>query len=69
MGFMEYIGKRVYVKLTSGRIYVGKVTEVNFLGKNSDGVELYLIMMIDKFGSIVSFSNTEINLIDEERER
>jgi len=67
MGFKDYVGKRIYAKLNSGRTYSGIVTEVTYLGKNPDGVELYLIMLIDKFGSAVAFSNTEIILLDEER--
>jgi hypothetical protein len=67
MGFKDYLGKRIYAKLNSGRVYSGVVTEVTYIGKNQDGAELYLIMIIDKFGSAVAFSNTEINILDEER--
>jgi hypothetical protein len=67
MDMKSYEGQKVFVRLNSGRFYTGQIIEVNYLGKNQFGVDLFLFLMIDKFGSKITFSNTEINLLEEER--
>lgn len=67
MDMKSYEGQKVFVRLNSGRFYTGKIIEVNYLGKNQFGVDLFLFLMIDKFGSKITFSNSEINLLEEER--
>jgi len=62
-----YEGKKVYVKLNSQRVYSGIINEVTWIGKNNFGIDIYILDMTDKFGSKLSFSNTEINLIEEEK--
>lgn len=67
MADMKYFeGKKVYVKLNSGRVYSGKVKDVSFMGKDISDIEVYMLSMIDKFGSLICFSNKEINLLEEE---
>jgi hypothetical protein len=67
MDMKYYEGKKVYVKLNSQRVYSGIIEEVTWIGKNNFGVDIYILDMTDKFGSKLSFSNTEINLIEEEK--
>lgn len=67
MGLKELEGKDIYVKLTSGRIYTGKVVEVAYLGLDTSNIQLYMISIIDKFGKNVSFSNKEISFVEEAR--
>ena len=67
MDMKEYEGKKVYVKLNSDRVYSGMIIEVNYLGKDEFGIDVWLFLMKDKFGSLVSFSNKELKLLEEER--
>jgi hypothetical protein len=67
--FKEYVGKLVYAKLISDRIYTGRVLEVTFLGHDPKGVEIWMFSIRDKFGMVVSFSNKEIKLLEMEREK
>jgi len=67
MDFKYYIGKRVFVKTQTNRVYAGEVLEVNFIGQNSFGAEIYLITLRDKYNSLVCFHNNEIRFIEEEK--
>lgn len=67
MDMKVYEGKSVYVKLNSGRVYSGKVKDVTFLGKDNSDIDVYMFCMTDKFGSLVCFSNKELNLLEEEK--
>jgi hypothetical protein len=67
MDMKYYEGKQVYVKLNSQRVYSGKIIEVTWIGKDNFDVDIYILDMIDKFGSKLSFSNKELNLIEEEK--
>lgn len=70
MAFKDFIGKRVFVKIETSnglRHYQGLVTDVEFMGKNVEGVELWFIEIVDKFGSKVGFISNTIKLIDEEK--
>ena len=61
-GWNRFDGKKVYVILKNGRNYSGIVLEIE---KNNDES---FITIKDKFGSIVSFSSSEIDVMEEERE-
>jgi hypothetical protein len=67
MGMKEYEGKKIYVVLNSKRRYTGTVKSVDFMGKDTNDIEVWMFTILDKFGAIVSFSNREINVIEEER--
>jgi hypothetical protein len=70
MAFRDFIGKKVFIEIqtTSGlKHYSGFVTDVVFMGKNTEEVEIWFIEIIDKFGNKVGFSSTSIKLIDEEK--
>lgn len=54
-----WIGKNVYVELTSGRKYTGKVIE--------DSEKL--ITIIDKYGKIVEITKFSVIMIQEEGRR
>ena len=60
-GWKYWIGKKVYVILKSGRIYQGKIIEVE------DRNPLLFLTMIDKLGSRVTFLNSEIDVLQEEK--
>jgi hypothetical protein len=66
MEIMGYEGKKIYVRLNSDRYYTGLVLEVTYMGKDTSGIETYLITIKDKFGNLVSFSNKEIKFIEVE---
>jgi hypothetical protein len=66
MGFKDYEGKNIYVMLNSKRIYTGVVKEVVFVGQDTNDIDIYIFTLIDKFGKLVSFSNKEISVIDEQ---
>ena len=53
----EFEGKRVYIKLKTGRIYTGRVIVY----------ENHFYKIIDKFGSRIIISEDEVLLIQEER--
>lgn len=63
----EFEGKRIFVKLKTNSVYSGEVQEVNFLGCDDFGNEIWMFIIKDKFGKIVGFSSKEINLISEEK--
>ena len=57
MGWMEkYVEKKVYIILKDNRRYTGKIISID----NSK------ITIIDKFSKLVTFDESEINLIEEE---
>jgi hypothetical protein len=64
----EFEGKKVFVKLKRGSFYNGIVKEVNYLGKNEFGIELWMFLLLDKFDNFVGFSNSEIDVIEVKRE-
>lgn len=66
MAWKEFDGKKVYVSLNGDRKYSGLVQEVVYMGRDVDNVEVYLFILKDKYGKLVSFSNKEIELIQEE---
>ena len=67
MEWKNWIGKEIFVKLNSGSVYSGKVTDVIYSGKDRYDVDLFMLEIIDKFKSIVIFSSNEIKLIKEEK--
>ena len=63
MDWKEWNGKRIFVQLRTGGVYTGNVIDVDDSSK-----PLIFITMIDKFGEKVSFVNSEIIKIKEEKE-
>lgn len=70
-GWDRYEGKRVYVSLKTDngkRYYSGVVKDIDYVGKDEQDVKIYLITILDKFGSYVSFTTKEIEIMEEEKE-
>lgn len=67
MEMKDYMGKNIYVKLNSDRVYTGEVLEVVFVGKDESGADIWIISMKDKFGNLVSFSKKEIKYLQTEK--
>jgi small nuclear ribonucleoprotein (snRNP)-like protein len=63
MDWKDWLNKKIFVQLRTGSIYSGKVIDVD-ISQNG----LVFITIIDKFGERVSFVNSEIIKIKEERE-
>ncbi len=61
-GWNYWEGRKVYIRLKSGRSYSGKVIEVD-----ERSIPLIFITIIDKFDNRVSFSHAEIEVIQEEK--
>ncbi len=69
MAMKAYEGKKVHVSLNTNsgkRRYTGVVEEVIFMG-DVNGVKIYMFTITDKFDNIVSFTNKEIEFIEEEK--
>ena len=62
MDWKEWIGKRIFVQLKSGRVYTGDVRDVDV----SQQPELIWITITDKFGETITFVHSEIIKIKEE---
>lgn len=70
MVWTDYKDKKVYlqVKTINGIWgYTGIVTDVLYMGKSIDNVEIYFLEIIDIKGDRVGFSSTQIKFIKEER--
>lgn len=70
MAWQSWQKKKVYIEVNTRngvKRYSGIIDEVVFLGKNSEGVEIYFLSMIDKFNEKVGFNSNNINLIQEEK--
>jgi len=63
MEWVEWIGKRIFVKLKSGDVYSGIVLNIE-----NDGEDNTYLSMIDKFNAKVMFLTSEIIKIREEEE-
>jgi len=63
MEWKEWMGKRIFVRLKTGKVFSGVVKDVDF-----KSVPVIFISIIDKFGMMVSFSAGEIIEIKEEVE-
>ena len=63
MEWKDWIGKNIFVQLKSGGVYSGKVVDVD-ISQNP----LIFITIIDKFGERVTFVNSEIVKIVEEKD-
>jgi len=61
-GWKQYEGKRVFLKLKNNREYSGKILSVEDKGSCS------IIIILDKFDKKVGFYDSEISVIEEERE-
>jgi hypothetical protein len=62
MEWREWVGKRIFVQLKSGGFYSGIVRDVD-----DSAVPLIFITITDKFGELVTFVNSEVIKIVEER--
>jgi len=62
MEWLEWKGKKIFLRTKHGKVYSGKVIDIEV------GSPLIWIIIIDKFGKRVQFSSTEIIEIKEERE-
>ena len=62
MEWKDWIGKRIFVKLKTGSVYSGNVIDVD-----DKAVPIIFITIIDKFGNKVTFVQSEIIKIQEER--
>ena len=63
-GWKYYEGKKVFIILKNKRHYSGKVIEVDI----NSGKPLVWITIIDKFDKRITFVQSEIDLLQEERE-
>ena len=57
----KYVGKNVYLILKSGRQYSGKILEIEDVGNG-----LIFISMNDNKNHLVTFTSSEIEVIQEE---
>lgn len=70
--WMKFDGKRVLVNIETikgVRLYTGVVKEVVFMGKNTEGVDVYFLEITDKFGESVGFQSSQIKLIEIQEDR
>lgn len=70
MEWMHYKGRKIFLQvdtINGIRSYQGSVNDVVFMGKNSEGVEIYFIEIIDRYGMKIGFASNSIKLIQEER--
>jgi len=67
MDMKYYEGKKVYVKLNSDRVYSGTILEVIYQGKDSFGIDIWMFYMKDKYDSMVTFTNKDLKLLEEEK--
>lgn len=67
MEWRELKGKNIYVKTNSDRIYTAKVTEVEFIGKDEFGSDIYIISFTDKYGKYVAISIKDIKFLEIEK--
>lgn len=63
----DLIGKKIFTKLNSDKIYTGIVQEVEFVGYDEQNIPIYIISLIDKFGLFISFSSKEFKFIEEQK--
>ena len=63
MEWMDWKGKRIFVRLRTGKVYSGTVRDIDM-----NSLPLIFISIIDKFGLLVTFTSGEIIEIKEEKE-
>jgi len=61
-GWKYWEGKKVFIILKNKRQYTGKIIEVDNSNKTTT-----FISIIDKYNNRITFANSEIELIQEER--
>jgi len=61
MEWKEWMGKKIFVKLSGGGVYSGEVIDIDL-----DLKPLVFITIIDKYGERVQFVNSEILKLVEE---
>ena len=64
----EFEGKYIYLRCNNGRVYSGKVLEVNFVGYGLDSEAKYLLIIRDKFNELVGVHSSQILVIETEKE-
>ena len=62
MDWMQFKGKKVFLKLKAGREYTGQIIDIDILSP-----PLVFLTIIDKYDKKVVFSSAEIKIIQEER--
>lgn len=62
MEWMDWKGKRIFVRLKTGKVYSGIIEDIDNSNK-----ELIWISIRDKFGNKVTFVHSEIIEIKEEK--
>lgn len=70
MGWNDFNGKKVFIQIETInglRSYSGIINDIIFMGKNIEGIEIWFIELIDKFGDKVGFASNQIKLIQEEK--
>jgi len=61
-GWKYWEGKKVFIILKNKRQYSGNIIDVSFSDNN-----LFWISLNDKFGNRITFNNSEIDVIQEEK--
>lgn len=61
-GWQEFVKKKVYVKLKNGREYSGTLLKISDKGSCS------IVLILDKFGQKVGFYDSEIEVLQEQRQ-
>ena len=62
MSWMEWVGRKVFLRLRTGQVYTGKIISVD-----SSSEPLVFIQIKDKYDKLVTFVHSEVIEIREER--
>jgi hypothetical protein len=62
----QWIGRKIFVRLSSGKVYNGIVEDVQYMGDDLSNHNFYFITIIDKFDNTVGFTTRDISEIKEE---
>lgn len=62
-----FIGKKVYCKTFSGRIYEGVVKEIEYIGMNEHNRPVNLILIFTKYNEYASINSLDLKFIEEEK--
>ena len=69
MEWKDWIGKRIFVRLNTGKVYSGIVIDVEWIGDDIEKKNFYFFTINDRFSEKVGFTNRDISEIKEESER
>lgn len=67
MQLQNFIGKKVYCKTFSNRVYIGVVKEVEYMGENEQKKPIWLIGILTKFDEFVSINSLDLKFMEEEK--